>query len=315
VPVTIHEAGTYPRHRVCGEFIAGLRDETISRLGLAPALRGTLRHREVAWFHRDTALHVQRLPEPALGVSRHTLDAALAREFVERGGGLLTRARISDAEHPRPGRVLAYGRRRHMRSRWIGLKLHVRDLPLTRELEVHLGDSCYVGLAQLPDGAVNLCGLFRRRSLGARGPELLLRHLRAAGLPALAARFERASIDQASFCAVAAVDFDRRVLRDACIRIGDAAAMIPPFTGNGMAMAFQSAEAALAPLIAYSRGECDWSDAVDATHAALRRRFGARLWSAAGLHSFLLQPKRQRILTALARARLLPFRTLYTALH
>ena len=28
VPVTLHEAGEYPRHRVCGEFITGLDPAT-----------------------------------------------------------------------------------------------------------------------------------------------------------------------------------------------------------------------------------------------------------------------------------------------
>ena len=36
VPVTLHEAGEYPRHRVCGEFIAGLDERTRARLGLDP---------------------------------------------------------------------------------------------------------------------------------------------------------------------------------------------------------------------------------------------------------------------------------------
>ena len=35
------------------------------------------------------------------------------------------------------------------------------------------------------------------------------------------------------------------------LRLGDAFSMIPPFTGNGMTMAFQSAQIALQPLIDY----------------------------------------------------------------
>ncbi|MFM7376435.1 MAG: hypothetical protein ACKO39_14995, partial [Chthoniobacterales bacterium] len=34
VPVTIHEAGRYPRHRVCGEFITSLDRHTREELGL-----------------------------------------------------------------------------------------------------------------------------------------------------------------------------------------------------------------------------------------------------------------------------------------
>ena len=33
VPVTIWEAGNYPRHRVCGEFISGNGQAVLERLG------------------------------------------------------------------------------------------------------------------------------------------------------------------------------------------------------------------------------------------------------------------------------------------
>ena len=34
VPVTVLEAGHYPRHRVCGEFISGVSTETLDFLGI-----------------------------------------------------------------------------------------------------------------------------------------------------------------------------------------------------------------------------------------------------------------------------------------
>ena len=53
----------------------------------------------------------------------------------------------------------------------------------------------------------------------------------------------------------------------------------------------------------------------DATQAALHGQFRLRLASADLLHPFLLQPRRQRWLAALSRARLIPFRPLYASLH
>lgn len=313
VPATIHEAGDYPRHRVCGEFIAGLGARTIERLGLDHALDGAVRHEEVAWFAGGRTFY-QRLPAPALGLSRHTLDARLAAEFVARGGTLCVRSR-APLDNVAEGVVLAAGRRVAPHSPWLGLKLHARDLPLARGLEVHLGEDCYVGLTPVETGAVNVCGLFRRRPLRQRGPGLLLEYLHAARLPALAERLRRAAIDADSVCAVAAVAFDRRVPAATQIRLGDAAAMIPPFTGNGMAMAFQSAELALNPLLAYARCELTWAETCRATQAALRARFRVRLVSASALHPFLLRSRRQRWLAALSRARLLPYRPLYATLH
>ena len=314
VPVTILEAGDYPRHRVCGEFITGLTATTINRLGLAPLLADALQHRQVAWFIGDETkpARVQRLPSPALGLSRHLLDARLASAFTAAGGDLRTRTRASDLA-PKPGRILATGRRG--RSPWLGLKIHARGLALTRDLELHLGDHAYVGLSRVEDGAVNICGLFRRRELCAKGANLLLGYLQAAGLRTLASRLAAAELDPASFCAVAAISFDPRVPPADRVLLGDACAMIPPFTGNGMAMAFQSAEIALAPLLSYARSTTGWLETCRTIHTALRRRFRVRLASANVLHPFLLQPPRQRWLNALTRARLLPLRPLYAALH
>ncbi len=111
VPVTVIEAGGYPRHRVCGEFITGLSAATVARLGLAPFLTDALRHREIAWFQNETLSRVQRLPSPALGLSRHALDARLAAAFTDAGGELRTGSRVTEFA-PQPGRVLARSPRR-----------------------------------------------------------------------------------------------------------------------------------------------------------------------------------------------------------
>jgi flavin-dependent dehydrogenase len=313
--VTLFEAGSYPRHRVCGEFIAGLSARTTARLGLGPLLADALRHREVAWCRDGSPIAVQPLPAPALGISRHTLDARLAQAFVAAGGDLRTRERVTELA-PRPGRIFATGRRPGSGSSgWLGLKVHALGLELQRDLEVHLGDDAYVGLSAVEGGRVNVCGLFRRRRIGAKEVLVLPAYLRAAGLGALADRLARAELDPESFSAVAAVAFDRRVPAQDRVCLGDACAMIPPFTGNGMAMAFQSAEAALTPLLDYARGRSDWAAARRAIHSALRRRFRLRLASAGVLHPYLLRPPRQRWLMAMSRAHLLPLRPLYAAMH
>jgi flavin-dependent dehydrogenase len=181
---------------------------------------------------------------------------------------------------------------------------------------MHLGRECYVGLARLA-GSVNVCGLFRRRALAAPGPALLVEYLREAGLETLAERLLTGTFHPDSFCAVAALAFDQRS-RSSCddgLSLGDASAMIPPFTGNGMAMAFQSAELALDPLLQYARREASWLESCRATNRALRNCFRVRLASASALHPFLLRPRRQRWFAALSRTRLLPFQSIYAALH
>jgi 2-polyprenyl-6-methoxyphenol hydroxylase-like FAD-dependent oxidoreductase len=320
VPVTVHEAGDYPRHRVCGEFIVGLDDATLGRLGLAPLLADARRHRSVAWFDRKSFIRDQTLPAPALGLSRHVIDARLAAAFVATGGDLRTKSRVDCAQAP-PGRIFATGRRRDGAG-LLGLKVHVRGLTLARDLEFHLGDGAYVGLAGVEDDVVNFCGLFRHRtglaptdSHERHSASLLFAYLAAAGLDALGERLRAAEIETASFCAIAAVDFLGAAVQSGRIRLGDAYAMIPPFTGNGMAMAFQGAHLALDPLLAYARAEQSWGEASQLVAERLYRRFRLRLGCANALQPFLFEPRRQRWLISAHRAGVLPLRPLYRLTH
>jgi 2-polyprenyl-6-methoxyphenol hydroxylase-like FAD-dependent oxidoreductase len=318
VPVTVFEAHDFPRHRVCGEFIAALDASTIARLDLAPILEDALRHREVVWYRRGRPMQTQRLPAPALGISRHRLDARLAEAFVAAGGDLREHTRIALDAGPE-GRVFAAGRRPRS-SRWFGLKVHARRLPLGGDLEVHLAEQAYVGLSSIEDAKVNLCGLFARRPISPDGPgspgsDLLLRYLEATGLTDLARRLRGADLDEASFCAVAGVSFEIAPPRPDRICLGDCFAVTPPYTGNGMAMALQSAAVALDPLTAWSQGRAPWPDTVATVNRNLHRRFRLRLAAANLLHPYLLDPRRQRWLVLASRTRLLPFRPLYQLTH
>ena len=314
VPTTVYEAGHYPRHRVCGEFIAGLKEKTIEALGLHEILGDARRHNSVNWYRRDRLVRQQTLGMPALALSRYALDARLAEAFENSGGRLIAGSRISDTT-TRPGLIHATGRRRAA-SEWLGLKLHVRGFTLANDLEFHLGDKAYVGLCGIEHDEVNICGLFYlQRSLAVTRGSVLLRYLAEAGLTSLAERITAAEIDETSFSAVAGFTFDRPKGVPDRICLGDAYAMIPPFTGNGMAIAFQSAECALSPLLAWAKRECEWQQVITVVAEALRNRFQRRLTLASGLHPFLLSPGPQSLFDVANRTGLLPLRTIANAVH
>ena len=321
VPVTLHEAGDYPRHRVCGEFIAGLDAPTIEKLGLAPFLADARHHTQVAWYHRSTLRSRHTLPAPALAISRHQLDQQLAAAFVAAGGTLHTHSRPRLTEDI-PGHVFAHGRRPAPASPWLGLKCHVRGLALNADLEMHLGARAYVGLCALSDGWINVSGLFHQSDVVAKGRAAILpAYLKSAGLNDLAHRLAYAEIDPASHCAIAGLDFSRpsRPATDSTtglrLELGDTVAPILPFTGNGMAMALQSAALALDPLLAWTQGTAEWPATVAIIQRRVRNRFRTRLTTARLLHPALLHPAGQRTLTTLAHAGLLPFKPLYHLLH
>jgi len=198
----------------------------------------------------------------------------------------------------------------------MGLKFHARNFVTTDELEMHLGDNAYVGLSSVEEGWINVCGVFRQRpGLQFERDGALPAYLRASGLSQLAERLATAEIRPGSRCAVAGFTFDRHVAAGEGVRVGDAAATIPPFTGNGMALAFTGAALAVEPLVAWSSGERSWSETARGIHASLAGEFNLRLTSAFCLHPFFLTQPWQGCLGVAARAGLLPFRSLYRLLH
>ena len=66
--------------------------------------------------------------------------------------------------------------------------------------------------------------------------------------------------------------------------------MIPPVTGNGMSMAFESAELAVESLSGYSRGEMNWADTQQAIARACDEAFARRLAWARWLQWLIFSP-------------------------
>lgn len=313
VPVTLLEAGRYPRHRVCGEFISGAGTGVLQRLELDDLLLGASVNETTAWSGPGGRFFSARLPKPALGLSRYQFDRRLAERFVSLGGKLRTGE--TAREEPGEGTIRACGRRggsRHL----IALKLHCRRLQLDHDLEMHLGSHGYVGLSRVEEDRINICGLFRsRRQLRPGKAGMMAAYLCANGLSALAARLAEAEVDPASVSATTALDFSGAAGKAAGPSVGDARSAIPPFAGNGISMALESAAAALPHLTAYASGDVPWPEMATSLRRKLDAPFRRRLAIARLLHPLLLQPAGRGPLTWAVSRRALPFHLLYRLLR
>jgi len=280
VPVTVLEAGSYPRHRVCGEFISGVTSETLENLGIIGIFQDALRHRTLSWHDQGKQFYQGNLPEPALGISRLLLDDQLRKLFEEIGGVLTTGTRVRPM--PQDGFVWAAGRRA-IKGRWLGLKAHVRGIPMTTDLEMHSG------------------------TIGAKGSDLLPAYLEAGANKDLAEALRSAVWREGSFSAVAGFELGRQPAIPDLVCLGDAESMIPPFTGNGMSMAFQSAEIAIGPLLAWTENTIPWETVREPIASDLRKRFQRRLATAGALHHVILHSSGRKLLRTLSATRMLPF--------
>jgi len=302
VPVKVCEAGSYPRHRVCGEFICGGGIEVLSKLALRQKFTavGAVEARS-AKFHSERRSYAPRtLPSPALCLSRHVMDELLANEFRELGGQLHERERATTTG---PGTVRATGRRieaTHTTVKWIGLKAHARQALLAADLEMHFVPGGYVGLCRLGGGLVNVCGLFAVRGPVQQLAETWPEFLRGPTGSVLRQRLGQAEFVDDSFCAVSGLNLrpaSAVETRECCV--GDSLSMIPPVTGNGMSMAFESAAWAAEPLAAFSRGEAGWEETRLAVGRCCDAGFARRLRWASLLQQMLMRRVTREVLLAL----------------
>lgn len=300
VPVELYEAGSYPRHRVCGEYLSG-RGHDILR-SLIPekilAQAGARRSAGLKVFRGDRKLRDETLPRPALCLSRHRLDQLLADRLSSVGGRIHHQTRKTSV--PQEGWVTATGRQPAVREegwRWIGLKAHALDLSMGENLEMHLTSHGYVGLCAVEENRVNVCGLFRTRETV---PDLA-RNWRnwLGGEPgsALHRRLQGIRWDENSFSSVSAISLrPRRAVEQSGVRIGDALTMIPPLTGNGMSMAVEGGFLSAEPLAEWARGNLDWLNCCQRVARNLDRSFSARLRWARLLQQSILHPFGQPLL-------------------
>jgi flavin-dependent dehydrogenase len=262
-----------PHDKVCGEFISGEAALYLDDLGVDLAALGAVRIRMVR-LAVGPGLTTVPLPFPAFSLSRRALDEALLDAASERGAqirrgcGVRTLARegagwvadLDGGERIAADEVfLATGK--HDLRGWrrppgaqndlVAFKQHWR---LAREEAAALGAGVelvlfpggYAGLEPVEGGAANLCLLVRQPRFAALGQgwDALLAALRAAS-PHLDRRLAGALACWSRPLAIASIPYGYVATsgRGPWL-LGDQAAVIPSFSGDGIAIALHSARLA-----------------------------------------------------------------------
>ena len=278
--VKLIEREPAPRHKVCGEFLSGEALEDLRALGIDVTSLGAVPINYVRLAAARRAATAP-LPFPAKSLTRKALDTALIAEAiaagvrVERGCGVqslnrtaanLWQAKLDDGTtFEAPTAFLATGKhdlRGHSRprdpQRWIGFKMYYRmspaqtaDLGDASELTLYAGG--YGGIQPVEDRITNFCCVVQRRYFAYAGLrwEGLLTKMQQ-DCPHLAMRLEGAVplLDKPITVTHIPYGFVRRTTKDGLYCIGDQAAVIPSFTGDGISVALHTARRAAAAYLA-----------------------------------------------------------------
>ena len=297
VKTRISESGTYPRHRVCGEFISGRGVELLRKLDLfEPLLRNGGRMAKTMKFFGARAISPEiQMPQPALCISRYAMDLIMSDQFKAMGGELSTGQRVPPDKYLDEGTVLATGRKPNTEkgATWTGYKFHVQGLKLEADLEMHFIELGYLGMCQVERGRVNVCGLMPSKlaaglDLRSDWKDFLRSNLHPKKHEAL----ESAERIEGSTCCVSGISYDASQLNktNPLLRVGDRMSTIPPLTGNGMSLAIESAWLASGPIARYVDSQQNWSQSLENLAALQTRFFQKRLAVSVPLQHVMMAP-------------------------
>jgi flavin-dependent dehydrogenase len=278
--VTLIEREPTPRHKVCGEFLSGEALEDLHALGIDVASLGAVPINYVRLAAARRAAEAP-LPFPAASLTRKALDTALiaaaiaAGVRVKRGHGVqalsratgnLWQATLDDGTvYEAPTAFLATGKhdlRGHGRPKdplqWVAFKMYYRlsaaqtaDLADASELTLYSGG--YGGIQPVEDGITNFCCVVQRRYFALAGLrwEGLLTKMQQ-DCPHLAMRLDGAEplLDKPITITHIPYGYLRRATEDGLYCIGDQAAVIPSFTGDGISIALHTGRRATAAYLA-----------------------------------------------------------------
>lgn len=298
--VVVLEKSVFPRPKICGSFLSHEALPVLERMGAREELQSQ-RPETIARFALVTARGRRvesELPAPVLSLSRERLDSVAAAAAGRQGalirfgtavlsleGNLLGGFRLKTGGAELSARVLigAWGRYSPLDGRL--LRPFFREAPsligFGKQLDgdgsrfagravLHLFEGGYLGLSLVEGGRVNLAALATPRVASEAHhdfDELLVRLRR--GSASLAADLDGLSPKPGPVLVSEPVHLGPHgsVAGDVLLA-GDAAGVVDPYTGTGMALALRTGEAAAGPILDFLSGR----HGAEELKAAHRRR-------------------------------------------
>lgn len=276
--VLLLEKEKYPHHKVCGEYLSS---EILPYLESLNISLGSLNPKSIdqLLYSTPSGKTIKAdLKLGGIGISRYALDNYLYEKAKEQKVDIIqqTVANITFKDdvfkiHTSNNQIVsanivlgAFGKRSNLdkklnrgfigkKSGWLAVKAHYKldDYPNNR-VSLHNFEGGYCGLSKTETGAVNVCYLasyesFKDyKSINSYKEEVLCKN------PHLKIFFDEAIPLFKTDLSIAQVSFEKKSLvEDHLLMLGDAAGLIHPLCGNGMAMAFHSAKLASESILKY----------------------------------------------------------------
>jgi flavin-dependent dehydrogenase len=303
--VVLLEKKQYPSHRVCGEYISNETIPFLKRNGLYPNFLELPSIRQL-WL---TSVNGQKaeidLGLGGFGISRFQLDHFLYQKAKEKGVAVfenceatqitfqdeLFEIETTNRKFTADVVIGSFGKRSRLdktlqrnfiqkKSPYVGIKYHIRTQHPNHVIALHNFKDGYCGISNIEEGKSTLCYLTHRnnvrqfKSIAEMERQVLFKN------PYLKKIFSESEFLYEKPETINEISFETKgPIEQHLLMSGDAAGMITPLCGNGMALAIHSAKVVSEMVHQFLQGAINRSQLENQYAQQWRALFAKRLWA------------------------------------
>ncbi|WP_299047940.1 NAD(P)/FAD-dependent oxidoreductase [uncultured Polaribacter sp.] len=278
--VVLFEKNTYPRHKVCGEYISNEVLPYLDFLEINPFHFGAVHIEDFQLSTTNNKLISTKLPLGGFGISRFTLDFQLSKKALQNGVTIIqdtvknsffkedvfTVTTKKNEAFTAKIVIGAFGKRSGLdvvlqrnfiqkKSPYLGVKIHVKGEFPDQRVALHNFKGGYCGVSKVEKDAINLCYItnfssFKKyKNIDDFQEQVVYQNT------FLKKIFRNSTPIFRQPLTISQISFEsKKQIENHMIMCGDAAGMIHPLCGNGMSMAIQSAQIASKLILNYLEG-------------------------------------------------------------
>lgn len=277
--VTIIEKSSYPRHKVCGEYIS---NEILPYLDWLDIDISELHPVKIDTFQLTTLSGNNinaKLSLGGFGISRYALDHFLYQKAISSGCMILNEqvtdvsfsdevftVTTTDAVFLTKIVLGAYGKRSNVdlvlnrdfikdKSPWLAVKAHYKGNFPDKMVALHNFSGGYCGVSKVENDIINICYLadyatFKKyKNIEEYQKQVLYKNGNLKNV------FENSAMVFDKPLTISQICFEEKtIIENHMLMIGDTAGLIHPLCGNGMAMAIHSAKIAGELIVDFYKG-------------------------------------------------------------
>lgn len=302
---TVFEKRRYPFQRVCGEYISNEVVPYLTSLGVYPKALGPSNISRFQLTSVNGKSAFLPLDLGGFGISRYEFDYFLYQQAVRVGVEFHLESEIEEIlfqddtftvrangkNHTADVVAGCFGKRSRLdvqlnrsfiqkRSPYVGVKYHIRLKGFPEDLiALHNFKDGYCGISHVENDKLNLCYLTHRNNLKIHGSIPVMENEVLHRNPFLKEIFNQAEFLFDKPEVINEISFETKgPVEQHVLMTGDAAGMITPLCGNGMAMAIHSSKLLSEFVLRFCKGNAYSRAQLESDYAASwNRLFASRL--------------------------------------